>query len=346
VLSWPLPVASREERRELWHAALSAGVLADRLAHEHRHGSGRISQLARLARHRATLDGSARPALSHVADAAWAGEGLGLEALSQWLRDAIFGEVMVMTPVLRHDLETLFLRCRSRDVLERGQGASATRRYRPSVRALFIGASGRGKTLAASWLATRLQMPLYSVDFASVTGKYIGETERNLAQLLAHAEQAEVVLLFDEADSMFGKCTEVKEANDRFASAETSYLLQRIETFDGMTLLTSNSKSRFDAVFMSCFDLNLDFPLPGSEERRALWLSRLGTHHALTIVQVNQFAVVVKFGGGHIRNAVLTAAVLAPARGEITECGDLVPAVNDEYHKLGRQVPAELGAKV
>ena len=345
VLSWSLPVPSREERRELWHAALGDGELADRLAREHRHGSGRIAQLARLAHHRATLDGSERPALSHVADAAWAGEGLGLEALAQPLRDAICDEAMVMTPALRRDLEMLLLRCRSRDGLERGLGASATARYRPGVRALFVGPSGTGKTLAAGWLATRLQMPLYRVDLASVTSKYIGETEKNLAQLLAHAEQAEVVLLFDEADSMFGKRTEVKEANDRFANAQTNYLLQRIESFDGVTLLTSNSKSRFDAAFMRRLDLIIDFPLPGPEERRALWLSHLGAGHGLGMSQVNQLAAAVDLGGGHIRNAVLTAAVLAQARGTPIEFSDVATAINDEYRKLGRQAPSELGAR-
>jgi len=344
VLSWSLPVPSREERRDLWSAALGDDALAERLAREHRHGSGRIAQLARLARHRANLDGGARPALSHVADAAWAGEGLGLEALAQPLRDAISDEAMVMTPVLRRDLETLLLRCRSRDGLERGLGASATARYRPGVRALFVGPSGTGKTLAAGWLATRLQMPLYRVDLASVSSKYIGETEKNLAKLLAHAEQAEVVLLFDEADSLFGRRTEVKEANDRFANAQTNYLLQRIESFDGVTLLTSNSKARFDTGFMRRLDLIIEFPQPGPEERRALWLSHLGAGHRLATSQVNQLAVAVDLGGGHIRNAVLTAAVLAQARGTPIEFGDVAAAIGDEYRKVGRQVPAELGA--
>src|SRR5262249_57421353 len=114
-------------------------------------------------------------------------------------------------------------------------------------------------------------VPLYRVDLASVTSKYIGETEKNLAQLLARAEQAEVVLLFDEADSLFGKRTDVNEANDRFANAQTNYLLQRIESFDGITLLTSNSRGRFDTAFSRRLDLVIEFPLPGPEERRALW---------------------------------------------------------------------------
>ncbi len=347
LLSWTLPVPSREERHALWRSALGEqgdAALAERLAREHRHGSGRIAQLASLARQRAILDGSTKPALAHIADAAWAGEGLGLEALAQPLRHAISDEAMVMTPALRRDLETLLLRCRSRDGLEHGLGASAKARYHPGVRALLVGPSGTGKTLAAGWLATRLNMPLYRVDLAAVSSKYIGETEKNLAQLLAHAEQAEVVLLFDEADAMFGKRTEVKEANDRFANAQTNYLLQRIETFDGVTLLTSNSKSRFDSAFMRRLDLIIEFPLPGPEERRALWLSHLGTHHALSNVQINQLAAVVDVGGGHIRSVVLAAALRAQAHAGVIEFADLTGAIADEFRKLGRQMPAGLHA--
>jgi hypothetical protein len=344
VLSWSLPVPSREERRELWRAALGDHELADRLALEHRHGSGRIAQLARLAHHRASLDGSASPAPSHVADAAWAGEGLGLESLAQPLHDTVSDEAMVMTPTLRRELETLLARCRSRDGLEHGLGASAVARYRPGVRALFVGPSGTGKTLAAGWLATSLQMPLYRVDLASVTSKYIGETEKNLANLLALAEQAEVVLLFDEADSIFGKRTDVKEANDRFANAQTNYLLQRIESYDGIALLTSNSRSRFDAAFVRRLDLIVEFPQPGPTERRSLWLAHLGASHRLEMSQVNQLAASVDLAGGHIRNAVLTAAVMARARGSHIEFADVAAAVNDEYRKLGRQ-PTALNAK-
>jgi SpoVK/Ycf46/Vps4 family AAA+-type ATPase len=248
----------------------------------------------------------------------------------------------VTTPTLRRDLEALLMRCRARDGLVEGLGASATARYRPGVRALFVGPSGTGKTLAAGWLATNLGLPLYRVDLAAVTSKYIGETEKNLAQLLARAEQAEVVLLFDEADSLFGKRTDVQQANDRFANAQTNYLLQRIESYDGITILTSNSRSRFDEAFFRRLDVIVDFPIPGPQERRALWQSHLGANHGLTGQDVNRLAATADLTGGHIRNVVLAAAVLAQEAERPIEYADLAEGLASEYRKLGQQMPVEL----
>ena len=343
VPSWQLPVPSRAERERLWISAIGDAPLSSDLATFHRHGSGRIAHLGRLARYHADIEGAAAPSLQHVRAAAWTGEGAGLGGLAQPLTHPVGDDALVTTAALRQDLQTLLLRCRSRDGLAEGLGASVTTRYHPGVRALFVGPSGTGKTLAAGWLATRLGVPLYRVDLASVTSKYIGETEKNLAQLLARAEQADVVLLFDEADSLFGKRTEVKEANDRFANAQTNYLLQRIESFDGVTLLTSNSRTRFDAAFSRRLDVVIDFAAPGPEERRALWLSHLGGRHALTPKALNKIAATVDLSGGHIRNVVLAAAATAQGDGRPIGYRDLAAGLASEYRKLGRQVPAEIG---
>jgi hypothetical protein len=353
VMSWSIPVPPRAEREQLWHEALGGGELPATLARDHRHGCGRIAHLGRLVRHRLATASRDAPTAEDLAVVSWAGEGGGLDALAQPLTERIPDAALVMPPALRRELDTLLLRCRARDELVTGLGASAAARYHPGVRALFAGASGTGKTLAAGWLATKLSLPLYRVDLASVTSKYIGETEKNLAQLLARAEQAEVVLLFDEADSLFGKRTDVRDSNDRFANAQTNYLLQRIETYDGITLLTSNGRGRFDAGFSRRLDAVIEFPLPGPEERRDIWLSHLGSGassgatspaHTLDIRQVNQLAARVDFAGGHIRNAVLTAAVLARSESRPIAYGDVLEGLSTEYQKLGRQMPAELGA--
>ena len=340
--AWKIAVPRWQERRQLWAKAIGKGELATRLAAEYRHGCGRIAQLGRRVRQRCLLEGRARPSFSDVAAASWAGEGSGIESLAQPLPDIIPDEALVTGSTLREELSRLLLRCRSRESLIEGLGASALARYRPGVRALFTGPSGTGKTLAASWLATQLGLPLYRADLASVTSKYIGETEKNLAQLLSRAEESGILLLFDEADSLFGKRTEVKESNDRFANAQTNYLLQRIETFDGIALLTSNSRARFDPAFCRRLDMIIEFPLPGPEERRLLWLSHLGAHHSLAPRELNQIAAAADLAGGHIRNAVLTAAVLAQAKHRPIEFDDVFIGLTDEYRKLGRQTPSQL----
>jgi hypothetical protein len=340
--SWSIPVPPAPERRLLWREALGVDDLADDLARYHRHGCGRIAHLARLAHRQALLRGHEKPSHEDLAEASWTGEGAGLDAFAQPLRDRVSDAALVIPASLKQELDRLFLRCRSRDGLVEGLGASAVTRYRPGVRALFVGPSGTGKTLAAGWLATRLGLPLYRVDLASVTSKYIGETEKNLSNLLARAEHAEVVLLFDEADSLFAKRTDVKDANDRFANAQTNYLLQRIETFDGITILTSNTRARFDSAFARRLDLIVDFPLPGPEERRALWQSHLGERHSLALRDLNQLAVTADLCGGNIRNVVLAAAVQAQHHERPITYGDVVEALGGEYRKLGRQMPVEL----
>jgi SpoVK/Ycf46/Vps4 family AAA+-type ATPase len=280
--------------------------------------------------------------LRDIAVASWTTEGAGLEALAQPLTHQIPDEALVTTPGLRDELNRLLLRCRGREGLSEGLGVSASTRYRPGVRALFCGPSGTGKTLAAGWIATRMGLPLYRVDLASVTSKYIGETEKNLAQLLARAEHAEVVLLFDEADSMFGKRTDVKESNDRFANAQTNYLLQRIESFDGIVLLTSNSQSRFDPAFFRRLDAIIEFPVPGPSERRSLWQAHLGADHLLSPREMNQLSAAVDLHGGNIRNAVLTSAVLARSESRPIGYQDVLDGLADEYRKLGRQLPSGL----
>lgn len=357
VASWTLPVPSVVERAALWRRALGDrnATLADELAIQHRHSAGRIAELGRLARHHASLrervsspasglDGISGSELRRddITRAAWEGESGGLESLAEPLRTPVTDAALVVPAALRAQLDLLRLRCRVRDNLVEGLGISAVTRYRPGVRALFTGPSGTGKTLAASWLATSLGLPLYRVDLASVTSKYIGETEKNLAQLLARAERAEVVLLFDEADSLFGKRTDIRDSNDRFANAQTNYLLQRIENYDGIVLLTSNSRARFDPAFARRLDCVLEFQLPSADERRELWLAHLGQHHHLSPVELNQLAALADLAGGHIRNAVLTAALLARERGRLIQWNDCVSGLEGEYRKLHRALPGEL----
>ncbi|HEX4947612.1 MAG TPA: ATP-binding protein [Blastocatellia bacterium] len=343
-LNWTIPVPCRQEREALWQQALGTAELARDLAQHHRHSSGRITYLSHLAQHHNALRHAEGITKKDILAASWSTEGGSLDALAQPVTDEITDEALVVGPALQQELEALLLRCRARDGLVTALGVSAVARYHPGVRALFVGPSGTGKTLAAAWLATKLGLPLYRVDLASVTSKYIGETEKNLSQLLARAEQAEVILLFDEADSLFGKRTDIRDSNDRFANAQTNYLLQRIESYDGITLLTSNSKARFDQAFTRRLDVVIEFLAPSAEERRRLWLSHLGQHHSLSLKELNQLSVIADLCGGHIRNAVLQATVQATARQAPLQFHDVLAGLRSEYQKLGKVFPLELNA--
>jgi len=342
VTSWRVPLPLPEERAALWQAVVGDVGLAERLGRQYRYDAAHIAQLGRAARYQADLQAASSAALPHVVCAARSGVAAELGTLAELMPEPIADEVLIVPPPLRETLLALRQRCERREGLAEGLGASTQARYRPGVRALFVGPSGTGKTLAAGWLATQLGLPLYRVDVASVSSKYIGETEKNLAQLFARAEHAEVVLLFDEADSLFGKRTDVKESNDRFANAQTNYLLQRIESFEGIAVLTSNSRGRFDSAFTRRLDVIAEFPAPGPVERRALWLAHLGRQHALDSGAVNRLAAGCELAGGHVRNIVLAAAARACGR-PIAEA-DLVAALAAEYAKLGKPVPAGLGS--
>lgn len=339
-VEWTPPLPEPQERARLWAQHFPAD-LAEELGSQHLQSAARIREIGATARALARLGGGA-PDAAILSQAIWPGTGDGLGSLAQPVRDVVPGAALVAAPALRADLGLLAARCRQRERLTTGLGAAIAARYKVGVRALFTGPSGTGKTLAAAWLAGRLAMPLYRVDLAAISSKYIGETEKNLATLLARAEEQEVVLLFDEADSLFGKRTEISDANDRFANAQTNYLLQRIETYTGIVLLTSNSKTRFDDAFTRRIDVIVDFGAPQPTERRALWHAHLGTGHALSDAEITRIAALAELAGGHIRNVVLGAAVLAAESGRPIALPDLMAALKIEYRKLGWTVPPEL----
>jgi hypothetical protein len=337
---WRVPIPPPQERAQLWRSALGESEFAAALGWQHCHAAGRIAELGRAARFEAQIGGAGAVAPQHVVQAARGGSAGDLGAMAELMTDHVPDDALVLTPQLRADLEAFAARCLARDGAVHGLGPAARARFRPGVRALFVGPSGTGKSLAVGWLATRLGLPLYRVDLASVTSKYIGETEKNLAQLFARAEHAEVVLMFDEADSLFGKRTDVKDSNDRFANAQTNYLLSRIESYEGIAVLTSNSRARFDSAFTRRLDVIAEFPAPGPVERRALWLAHLGDGHQLGSGAVNRLAAGCELAGGHVRNVVLAAA--ARARGRPICEADLLPALAAEYGKLGKPMPPAL----
>ena len=338
---WTLPVPGSSARARLWVAGGLDRRDARRAAATFRQGAGRIAEVAARAR----LSSARRaqsPGWQDVAEAT-AGSAGTLDAHARRSTATVTDDALVAPPALHAALADLVERARIRSTLADGLGPALTARYRPGVRALMTGPPGTGKTLAAHWMATRLGLPLYRADLAALTSKYIGETEKNLSGLFAAAEHADVVLFFDEADALFAARTDIGDSNDRFANAQTNYLLQRIEEHDGIVLLASNTRDRFDPAFVRRLDAILDFPMPEAAARRELWLAHLGDRHALAPRELDGLAVAVDLAGGHIRNIVLSAAARARGARRPIDWSDMVHGVAREYGKLGR-VPPELRA--
>lgn len=333
------PPPDTGEREILWRAGGLAGETAAIAARGFRQHPAQIADIAASAREKA---GRAEPGWPELEAALHLQPLPELEAHAERLIGGVGDNAFVAPPALMRGLRHLLDHCRLRDGLADTLGPAARNRYRPGVRALFHGAPGTGKSLAAHWLASRLAMPLFRVDLATLMSKWIGETEKNLSQLLAAAEAANVVLLFDEADALFSPRTDISNANDRFANGQTIYLLQRLETYEGIVILTSNARDKIDSAFTRRFDAILEFPMPDGPARHALWRAHLGPGALLEAVDLNRLAAAIDLSGGHIRNMVIGAAVSAAADAAPIGWAHVRAAAEAEFRKLGRDLPREL----
>lgn len=201
------------------------------------------------------------------------------------------------------------------------------------ISALFAGASGTGKTLAAEVIANELKLDLYRIDLSQVVSKYIGETEKNLRRVFDAAEDGAAVLLFDEADALFGKRSEVKDSHDRYANIEVSYLLQRMESYRGLAILTTNMKDALDSAFLRRIRFVVQFPFPDAAQRARIWQRMFPATTPTKGVDVARLAR-LNVAGGNIRNIALNAAFLAADAGEPVQMAHLLRAAQIEYAKL------------
>jgi SpoVK/Ycf46/Vps4 family AAA+-type ATPase len=203
------------------------------------------------------------------------------------------------------------------------------------ISALFAGESGTGKTMAAEVLANELHLDLYRIDLAAAVSKYIGETEKNLKRVFEAAEDSGAILLFDEADALFGKRSEVKDSHDRYANIEVSYLLQRMEAYRGLAILTSNLKNALDTAFMRRLRFVVQFPFPDAQQRELIWRGIFPAATPLEGVDCAKLARLNVAGGG-IRNIAMNAAFLAAAAGSPVAMPHLLQAARSEAAKRER----------
>lgn len=243
---------------------------------------------------------------------------------------------LVLLPITREQIAELLRWVRHQQQLMEEWGMR--RRLKPGYRALFHGPPGTGKTLTATLLGKVTGRPVYRVDLSQVVSKYIGETEKNLAGLFDRARHRDWILFFDEADALFGKRTSVRDAHDRYANQEVSYLLQRVEEFAGLVILATNFKNNIDDAFQRRFQSVVSFPMPGVEERRQLW--ELAWPAAVKLDEqlgLGRLAENYELSGANIMNVVQYACLLALDRQEaVIRPGDVVQGIRREYAKEGR----------
>lgn len=214
-----------------------------------------------------------------------------------------------------------------RERMNRGLGISV----------LFAGESGTGKTMAAEVIANELALMLYRIDLSAVVSKYIGETEKNLRKLFDAAEDGGAILFFDEADALFGKRSEVRDSHDRYANIEVNYLLQRIESYQGLAILATNMKSALDGAFLRRLRFIVNFPYPGAAQRKAMWQQAFPARTPVTTLDYERLAR-LNLCGGNIQSVALNSAFLAASRNEPVSMALLLDCARAEFRKLDKPV--------
>ncbi|MGY5125973.1 ATP-binding protein [Streptomyces nigrescens] len=324
---------------EVWSTELgSVGFDLAAAVAPYRLGAAQIRRAARAATALAAFDGTPVTA-AHIQHSARRQSAPLLDRHARRVPPAVGFDGLVLPPEPLSLLHELVQRARHREkVLGTWRLRTGGGRGRGVV-ALFAGESGTGKTLSAEVVASELGLDLYVVELSSVVDKYIGETEKNLERIFSEADRTDAVLLFDEADAVFGKRSEVKSSHDRYANLESAYLLQRLEAFDGIAVLTTNLRANIDEAFTRRLDLVVDFPFPDAEQRIALWRSCLAATPCADDLGLDVCAKEFELSGGAIRSAAVTAGYLAAGRGGPVTAADVRAGARREYRKMGRLVP-------
>ena len=341
---------TRGEQAELWEAALQSSFP---------HLNGKLSTVVsqfnlgpaaiRSAAWQASVETRQRGAgedtgresdtlVEHLWDACRIQARPRLEGLAQRIEAGATWDDLVLPDLQKQVLRQIVVHVRQRAKVYQTWGFGSKGSRGLGISAMFAGASGTGKTMAAELLARELRLDLYRIDLSQVVSKYIGETEKNLRRVFDAAEEGAAVLLFDEADALFGKRSEVKDSHDRYANIEVSYLLQRMEAYRGLAVLTTNRKSALDQAFLRRIRFVVEFPFPEAGHRAEIWrrvFPEATPTEGLKIDRLSRLHAT----GGNIRNIALGAAFLAADAGEPVRMHHLLHSARSEFAKMEKPLP-------
>ena len=338
-----IPLPTSGERMLLWSRSLQGGSEAERqavpsLASQFRLSGGQIRDVVATARSLATVHWKrdVESQVKHLYAACRQHSNRKLETLAQRIIPRYGWHDIVLPAEPLSMLREICDRMTYRSKVYEDWGFDAKLSLGKALNVLFTGPSGTGKTMAAEIMAHQLGLDLYKIDLSTVVSKYIGETEKNLARIFSEAETSNAILFFDEADALFGKRSEVRDSHDRYANLEISYLLQRMEAYEGMAILATNLRKNMDEAFLRRLHFIVEFPFPNAQQRKQIWttiwpdLTPRGEG-----LDVSFLADGFELTGGSIRNVVLAAAFQAAADGGVVTMDHLLQGIRREYRKMG-----------
>jgi AAA+ superfamily predicted ATPase len=331
-------------REHLWHAALGdeTGVDIRPLANQFRFTPGQIEDAAATARDFAQCRGQPL-SLADCFAASRAHSNQKLAALAAKIQPRYTWNDIILPSDTLAQLQEMVNTVRQRPIVYGDWGFDRKVALGKGLNALFAGESGTGKTMAADVMAHELGLDLYKIDLSTLVSKYIGETEKNLDRIFTEAATSNAILFFDEADAIFGKRSEVKDSHDRYANIEISYLLQRMEAFDGVVILATNLRANLDEAFTRRLHFVVEFPFPEVADRKHIWQVNFPPETPVDkAVDFGLLAQQFRLTGGNIRNIIMAAAFLAAEAEQSVGMTHLLHAARREYQKLGRLIDEKL----
>lgn len=342
------PTPGYAERSRLWRAALGESAAPEldlaTLSGKFRLSGGQIRDAAATARNLAFSRAPDAPAVTQddLAAACRLQSNRKLATLAQPITPHYTWDDIVLPADRMEQLREISNQVRYRAMVYEDWGFRRKVAGGQGLCVLFAGPPGTGKTMAADVLAHDLGLDLYKIDLSTVVSKFIGETEKNLARIFAEAATSNAILFFDEADALFGKRTQVRDAHDRYANLETSYLLQKMEEHEGVVILATNLRKNMDEAFVRRLHVTIDFPVPDVEDRLRIWTRIWPAETPRNAdLDLELLARQIDLSGGNIRNIVLSGAFLAAADGGTITMAHLLRATQREYQKMGKVLTAE-----
>ncbi|WP_081431165.1 ATP-binding protein [Moorena bouillonii] len=354
VITLPFATPDFYQRRVYWQATLETKgiVLSDRdldtLANRFTLSSAQIAGAVTTACNQALwraaaefeelpLNSTIKPTLNDLLAAARDQSGSNLTELARKLNPKYSWQDIILPPDQLAQLKEICNQAKYRHIVYEKWGFHRKLSIGKGLNVLFSGPPGTGKTMAAEVIANELQLELYKIDLSQVVSKYIGETEKNLNRIFMAAETANAILLFDEADALFGKRSEVRDAHDRYANIEVGYLLQKMEEYEGISILTTNLRQNLDEAFVRRLAFTVHFPSPDEASRRRIWEGIWTEEIPLSAdVDFEFLARQFKLSGGNIKNIALAAAFLAAEAGSGVMMEHLLQGTRREYQKMGK----------